>query len=367
MILNRLSLNNFRNYTAVTVQFESGINHIIGNNGQGKTNLLESIYCLGLAKSFRSNSDSELIRKSTTEYQVLGEFLSDNNVKHKIGIVATRNKKNIHIDRKKVQKYSELIGKIPVVLYNPDDHKITAGSPAERRRWLDIMLSQSDHQYLKDLQVYKRILKQRNVLLDSISRKEAKKEELFYWNSQFADIAERIIKRRLEILEYIRHEISEYYQLISSSDSHVHINYASTTGLDTLSKHDIEKYINNAIDKEIAQKTSLYGPHRDDILFLLNEKEVRRYASRGEHKSILLALKITEFNFLSQSTGSRPILLLDDIYSELDANRQKQLLTHLCQLGQTFITTTYQPKIPFSERDRAFFINDGNIEMRNFT
>lgn len=172
MILQSLVLNNFRNYQSVTVQFASGINHIFGKNGQGKTNLLESIFCLGLAKSFRSNIDSDLIKKSTAEYQILGEFISDINVKHKIGIAASRNKKEISVDRKKLQRYSELIGMIPVVLFNPEDHKITAGSPAERRRWLDIILSQSDHQYLKNLQVFKRILKQKNVLLESISKKK---------------------------------------------------------------------------------------------------------------------------------------------------------------------------------------------------
>ncbi|KAA3619828.1 MAG: DNA replication/repair protein RecF [Calditrichaeota bacterium] len=365
MVLHKLSLSNFRNYESLSVQFSPGINHIIGENGQGKTNLLESIYCLGLAKSFRSNSDADLIKNENTEFQIFGEFYSENKVKHKIGIVATKVRKAININRKRVQKHSQLIGKIPVVLFSPEDHKITSGPPAERRKWLDIILSQSDQHYLKNLQTFKRALKQKNNLLDRIARKEENPEQLNYWNSIFVDVAEKIIAKRMALIENIQDDLAKYYKSISSSKSTIDLGYHSSTGLSKITRETFEKYISDAADKEISAKTALFGPHRDDLVVFLNKKDVRKHASRGEHKSILLALKIVEYNFLHTRTATKPILLLDDIYSELDFGRQKKIITHLSQLGQTFITTTFHPKISSSDDDQAFLITNGSVEEYN--
>ncbi len=359
MILQKLYLHNFRNYESQDVEFHSGINHLVGDNGQGKTNLLESIYCLGLAKSFRTNKDSDLIRKGNEEFQIYGEFLSDHKVKHKVGITATKSHKAISIDRKRIQKHSELIGKIPVVLFNPEDHKITSGPPAERRKWLDVVLSQSDHQYLKNLQIFKRTLKQKNHLLDCISRKEANLDQLLYWNQIFAQVAVKIIFRRVQLIEAIRNEIQQFYKTISASATQLDIFYQFSGGMENKEQLEFENLLNRARDKEIGAKSALYGPHRDDLDLALDEKDVRRHASRGEHKSILLALKLVEYNFLHKTTATKPILLLDDIYSELDSKRQAQIIAHLSQMGQTFITSTFYPAAQPTEAGQVFRILNG--------
>lgn len=366
MILQKLYLQNFRNYESQSVEFRQGINHIIGNNGQGKTNLLESIYCLGLAKSFRTNKDRDLIRHGNDEFQIYGEFVSDQNVKHKVGISATKSRKSISIDRKRIQRHSELIGRIPVVLFNPEDHKVTSGPPAERRKWLDVILSQSDHQYLTNLQTFKRILRQKNHLLDSIFRGESSKDQLIYWNKIFAEAATKIISRRIQFIDSIRNDVEQNYKTISASEALITLSYEDSTQVNSAIIDDasIVNFLAAVGDKEISNRSAMYGPHRDDLIIALNEKDVRSNASRGEHKSILLALKVVEYNFLKQVTASNPILLLDDIYSELDGKRQSQILAHIAHMGQIFITSTFSPDAITSENDQSFQISDGIIVDR---
>lgn len=362
MIIERLSLKNFRNYEELSIQLNPSVNYITGKNGQGKTNLVESIYCLGLTKSFRTNSDTDLTLKGESGFHILGEFKKENLVKHKVAVVFENKKKAISIDGKRLQRHSLIVGMIPVVLYHPDDHQLTAGAPGERRRWLDIVLSQGDHIYLNDLQRFRQVLKQKNALIEKIRIGENKKGDLEYWNHVFAQHVFSILTKRLAFIEEIREKAIETYQQISGKNEILFLKYATQLGSEIESPEKIEINLNKGQEAELKAGTSLLGPHRDDLTIFIDEKEVRKHASRGEHKSVLLALKLIEHTFLRLRAGTTPIFILDDIYSELDDSRQKNIVDEVCKLGQTFITSTEREFRSAKNEMNFFEVKNGKAE-----
>ncbi len=360
MQLTRLQLKHFRNYAELDVEFHPHINILTGQNGQGKTNILESIYCLSLVKSFRTSKDAEMVRFGQEESIISGDYRSDQGVSHKIVVVQTGRKKTISLDSKRVNRHSDLIGQFPLVLFSPEDHRITSGTPAERRKFLDILLSQANRGYLKTLQEYQRILRQRNQLLALFAERKISRRELEIWDETLAEAGCKIIENRSSFLQSIAESLKEYYNSISEDKGTLEIHYAHASARKITTKEEYLEALTGVFAKEVAVSKTIIGPHRDDIVLTIEGRDVRKHASRGEQKSVLLALKLIELNYLKKKTGVDPVLLLDDIYSELDTNRQKQVLETICRFGQTFITSATKINFP-SPDSSTYMVTNGNL------
>ncbi len=339
MECRRLKLRDFRNYIEKEYTFSSHINFIHGPNGGGKTSILEAVYFLCLTKSFKTNDEIVAIRWDQEYFDIEGDFFKSTNEKDLIRMVAHRTDgKSLLVNRKRLDRFSEWIGKYPSVSSSPQDSEIITGSGSIRRRWLDMALSQSHPSYLFDLQDYRTAVRQRNALLSELS---VSPEHLEVWDRKLATLGARIVETRLEFVDVFGPSVSQKYSDISSSDEKILLNYRASFEFE---KNEIEKSLLETIRKnrarEIQRQSSLYGPHKDDVVFLLNEHPMRDAGSMGQIKTLMLALKLAEFEFIRDRIEASPILLLDDVFSELDESRQYHLLECLTTAGQVFITTT---------------------------
>lgn len=361
MVLNELHLRGFRNYDELRIDFSPESNFFIGDNGQGKTNLLESIYCLGLVKSFRTAKDSDLVQFGKDGFEISGTFINELSVKHSVSVVYQGNRKAISCDKKRLQRHSSLIGFAPMVLFSPEDHRITGGGPVERRHFIDLLLSQANRKYLKNLQEYTRILRQRNKLIALIAEGEADPGQLDSWDAAFVTTGYEVLQLRLHFIEEVAKLLAEVYREISGSRSTLATQYlfSEDVALDTVSRfgNTLERFKR----RDLARRQTLIGPHRDDIQFTIDGRDVKKHASRGEQKSVLLALKIVEYLFLQQKKQTTPIFLLDDLHSELDEHRQLSLFGRIAKLGQAFITMTGEPQT-MTPAQRVFHIRQGQLE-----
>ncbi len=361
MILQRLQLTHFRNFDHLEIQLEPGKNYFIGENGQGKTNLLEGIYCLGLIKSFRASSDQELVQKGFSSYQIAGEIYNELAVQHTIAILYNQGRKALSFDGKKIARHATLVGQLPIVLFNPEDHRITSGSPSERRRFLDIILSQSHKSYLASLQEFQRILKHRNRLLANIREGISEQSELEAWDWNLAKSGQQIMAMRKRFVDNIREQLQSTYAHIAAADADLKIVYVPSDDRCVANIDGFLEALKAHRQTELVRQQTLVGPHRDDVVFYLNGMDARRHASRGEQKSILLALKFIEYEYLKQSSETRPLLLLDDIYSELDEQRQMRVVEQLTEIGQSFITATHLTGMP-GDGSAVFKVVQGTLQ-----
>jgi DNA replication and repair protein RecF len=344
MLLQHLVLENFRNYQKISIDFSDKCNIIFGDNAQGKTNILEAIFYLCFSRSFRTASDKETVNFEKNFCRVLGSFLLDLNVNQTVVFQFSREEgKTILIEEKKLNRYSELIGKLPIVLLSPEDYKITGGGPAERRNLMDMFLSQVSSIYLKNLQQYNRILKQRNTILSDFSRKGKYDEKILEpWNESFIETGSKIIKSRNSFITEFSPLLTECYSGLNQANELISFTYKPSFLLSAVA--EIENRFRTTLHQNKAAERirgmSLYGPHRDDFIFMISGNELRTYGSRGQHKSALVALKLAQFFYLKQKKNETPILLLDDLFSDLDPQRGKKILASIEHIGQTFITTT---------------------------
>ncbi|MDQ7051733.1 MAG: DNA replication/repair protein RecF [candidate division KSB1 bacterium] len=361
MILQRLQLTHFRNFDHLEIQLEPGKNYFIGENGQGKTNLLEGIYCLGLIKSFRASSDQELVQKGFSGYQIVGDIYNELAVQHKIAIVYNQGRKAVSFDGKKIARHATLVGQLPIVLFNPEDHRITSGSPSERRRFLDIILSQSHKSYLASLQEFQKILKHRNRLLANIRDGISEQSELEVWDWNLAKSGQKIMAMRKQFVDNIREPLQSKYAHIAAADADLKIDYVPSDDRCVAHIDGFLEALKAHRQTELVRQQTLVGPHRDDVVFYLNGMDARRHASRGEQKSILLALKFIEYEYLKRSSETRPLLLLDDIYSELDEQRQLGVVEQLTEIGQSFITATHLTGMP-GDGSAVFKVVQGTLQ-----
>ena len=364
MYVKRLELTNFRLFEKTDLEFADGINLITGRNGCGKTSVLESIYFLALTKSFRTSQDFQIIKHQKDYFNIKGYFATDKKSK-KISRVyySEKDGKHMFLNSKEIKKYSEYIGFLPCVLLQPDDIKLTLGAPADRRKFLDILLSQISPVYLKDLRIYKRVLIQRNALLASEEKLQIE-NQIDIWNSKLIDHGTRIIRKRIEFVNFLDNILGSYYNNLSNKDDTISVNYESSiigdhnnASIQTI-KELFKKRMSLFYKYELQKKTTVTGPHRDDVLFFKNGKLFKDYASQGENKSLIIALKLLEWNYLSQAHDSRPVLLFDDIFSELDQSRIKGLLRFLKDVGQTFITTTLIDKFSSQFADKNIHLGE---------
>lgn len=343
MYLSSLQLQNFRNYKDFSSSFTNGLIILTGQNASGKTNLLEAIQLLSLSKSFRARSDHDLIYFNFDFAKILGA-VQKNNHQTKLDItidsLTSKNQKTIKIDGLKSRAF-DLIGELVTVLFSPEDLNLINSSPSLRRRYIDVVICQIDKDYCYSLAEYKKVLANRNQLLSNIKNGYSSKPELNFWNDKLIDLGSEIIVKRQQALKFFNSKLSKIYNdICDSKDQELKLIYKPN--LPIIKGSDIKKLfkqeLNNKYEREIYKTYTLVGPHRDNFIFQLNKKRLAIFGSRGEYRSTILALKSAELDFLEKSMGERPVLLLDDVFSELDENRRNHMYD-LVSRQQTFITT----------------------------
>ncbi len=336
MILKTLRVQNFRTHSDFILEIGKKSTLISGSNGSGKTSLLEAIYFALQGTSFRS-SDKEILRNDGSSWFRIDLKDSKDSLRTIIfNDTVQKSKKQFLIDgNKKVRLSANL--RIPVVLFEPDDLQLLTGSPARRRNFLDYFLSQIFPSFQLALTRYNKALKQRNNLL---KRDNVSKDELFPWNLMLAEYGAEIISKRQDFLELLNSKIEEVYFEISGAKDEIKIDYLG----EKVSKNEILAILSNNIERDKILGYTNFGPHKHDIQFNFNKKPAQNVASRGENRSLVLALKFIETDILADLTAKRPIVLLDDVFSELDDDRQKLLTKHFSKY-QTIITSTNKIKV----------------------
>ncbi len=339
MVINSLKLTDFRNYESLDINFDSGTNILYGDNAQGKTNILEAIYLSATTKSHKGSKDSDIIAFGKDEAHIR-TILEKDNVETRVDMHLRRNKtKGIAVDSVKLKKASELLGLLNIVFFSPEDLSIIKNGPAERRRFIDMELCQLDNFYLYNMNHYNKIINQRNHLLKDLYRNPELKDTLKIWDSQLVSYGNKIIERRIEFIERLNEIISSIHRGISGGRERITIKYEPNCEADKL-----EETIAASYDRDIRLKQTTVGPHRDDMSFIVTDSDgksidIRKYGSQGQQRTAALSLKLSEIELVKKMIGDTPVLLLDDVLSELDSNRQNYLLDSIGDI-QTIITCT---------------------------
>ncbi len=356
MYVKKLKLSGFRNYKSEEFEFLPDTNILYGNNAQGKTNALEAMYLFSIGKSFRTQQDRELINFDESFTRLYIEF-EDKVRTNEIEIVVRRDrKKQIKINDVPISKMGDLIGKFCVILFSPDELNLTKGSPNARRRFLDIALSQMRPKYYHILRRYNKVLEQRNNLIKKLkfTSDSSAKETIFVWNEKLAEYGMAIIEYRKSFVEKLYKYSKQIHKEISGED--FEIKYKSAF----LSKEEFKEKLDTSLDKEIEQGFTLYGPHRDDLDIFTEGKDIKTYGSQGQHRSAVLALKLSQADMIYEDMGEYPVLLLDDIMSELDSVRRAYLVGKI-KNKQVIITCTDADEIGMSSEANLIHIENGKI------
>ncbi len=365
MILKKIKLVNYRNLVKQEIEFSKNINIFIGDNAQGKTNLLESIYFLALTKSYRTN-DSNLINKDSLSLKIKGD-IRDSGVLKSLTVELSEDDKKVRINNNIVNKISDYITNLNVILVSPEDINILQGTPQERRNFLNIELSQISKNYIKKYNEYNKILKIRNNYL-----------KMCYGNlntdNRYLDsLTENLIEREIDIyqernnfINLINKNVSKIYKDIIGIDN-FKVIYENNIDFDNFDKEylkeKITKKYKDSLNKEIENGMTLYGPHRDDIKFLIGEDDIKIYGSQGQQKVAIIALKLSEIPIFKDITGSNPIILLDDLFSELDVKTRNKLIKYIDEDIQVIITTNDTKGLnkKFIDSSKIFNVIKGKI------
>ncbi|MCM1053069.1 MAG: DNA replication/repair protein RecF [Ruminococcus sp.] len=336
MEISSLKLLNFRNYESLEINFSPKLNIIYGQNGMGKTNLVEAIYILGLTKTFRLGSEDVVIKKGKIITKVEG--IIKDNIYNNYRIVISQSGKRIKIDNNKISKVSDYITKVNIILFNPDDLKIIKDTPMTRRRLLNIEISIINNLYLNYLTNYNKVLKQRNSYLKALNKKNIEANPfLDVLTDQLVDLGLKIVSIREEFIKDINNYISDIYYRITHKGT-LSINYKSE--FKNKKKDDLLKMYSKNISREIFNGKTLFGPQHDDIEFVVDKEIVKEYSSVGEQKNSVIAFKLAEIKNIMEKLHKKPILILDDLFSELDQEKINNILELIDDDMQTFITTT---------------------------
>lgn len=357
MIVTKLELSNFRNYDSLKLKLDSKTNILYGKNAQGKTNILESVYLCSTTKSHRSSKDVELIKFNSDEGHIK-LFINKNDREYRIDIHLRRNKsKGIAINGIPIKKASELFGVFNVIFFSPEDLNIIKNGPSERRRFIDMELCQLDKIYVYNLINYNKVLSQRNQLLKDIYFRPDLEDTLDVWDMQLAEYGSKVIKRREQFIKDINEIIKPIHETLTNGKENINVVYSKNCEEDFL----YEKIIENR-KKDIKYKSTSVGPHRDDILFFNDDINIRTYGSQGQKRTVALSLKLAEIELVKSLINDTPVLLLDDVLSELDSDRQNHLLKSLNNI-QTIITCTGLDE--FIENrfqiDKIFKVTEGKV------
>jgi DNA replication and repair protein RecF len=345
MYIEDLELINYRNYETLSISFENKVNVILGENAQGKTNVMESLYVLAMAKSHRTTNDKDLIRWDHDYAKIKGRIKKDRGSFPLELIISKKGKKAKfnHIEQKKLSQY---IGNMNVVMFAPEDLNLVKGSPQVRRRFIDMEIGQVSPIYLHDIGQYQKILNQRNHYLKQLQIKKQKDETMLdVLTEQFIQSAVKIIKKRFDFIKMLEEWAKPIHTGISRGLESLKIEYKPS--LDVSEEFDssnmikaYEEKFTTIRNREIERGVTLIGPHRDDLLFYVNDRDVQTFGSQGQQRTTALSLKLAEIELIHSEIGEYPILLLDDVLSELDDYRQSHLLNTIQGKVQTFVTTT---------------------------
>ena len=345
MKLTNLQLQNFRNYESVQLEFTDGVHVFIGENAQGKTNLMESIYALAMTKSHRTTNDKELIGWNK-EFATIKGTVEKTATKTNLELQFSKKGKIAKVNYLEQKRLSSYLGNLNVILFAPENLTLVKGSPQNRRKFVDMELGQMSSLYLYDLVEYNRVLKQRNTYLKQLAIKKKQPDEyLEVLSEMLSELASKIVFHRLDFMKQLEALAIPIHDQLSLGREKFSVSYQATIPLeDGLTPSQMKEIYINQFKKnqtrEADQATTLIGPHRDDLIFYLNEVPVQTYGSQGQQRSTVLSLKLAEIELMKLSTGEYPLLLLDDVLSELDDDRQTHLIKAIENKLQTFITTT---------------------------
>ena len=345
MKLTNLQLQNFRNYESVQLEFTDGVHVFIGENAQGKTNLMESIYALAMKKSHRTTNDKELIGWKK-EFATIKGTVEKTATKTNLELQFSKKGKIAKVNYLEQKRLSSYLGNLNVILFAPENLTLVKGSPQNRRKFVDMELGQMSSLYLYDLVEYNRVLKQRNTYLKQLAIKKKQPDEyLEVLSEMLSELASKIVFHRLDFMKQLEALAIPIHDQLSLGREKFSVSYQATIPLeDGLTPSQMKEIYINQFKKnqtrEADQATTLIGPHRDDLIFYLNEIPVQTYGSQGQQRSTVLSLKLAEIELMKLSTGEYPLLLLDDVLSELDDDRQTHLIKAIENKVQTFITTT---------------------------
>ena len=353
MYIEKIKLNNFRNYENLEIDLNKNINIIYGDNAQGKTNILEAIFLGSLGKSFRTKKEKEMIKFNNDKLLVEIFYQKkdrDGKIKIEIG-----NKKQISINGIKIKKLSELLGNINIVIFTPDDINILKDGPEKRRRFLDMMIGQLRPNYVYNLNMYLKTIEQRNNYLRQIKEENKPEEMLEIWDEKLAEYGEKIYIYRKEFIEKIIKKINEIHSKITDEKEIIKIEYLSNCS----KKDEYLKLLKERRKLDIIKGFTTKGIHRDNFVIYINDKEVSIYGSQGQNRTVILSLKLAELNVIYDEIGEYPIFLLDDFMSELDEKRRKNFLNNI---ENTQVILTGTEKIDLKNLEyKLFNVKNGNI------
>ncbi|MDO4649329.1 MAG: DNA replication/repair protein RecF [Eubacteriales bacterium] len=334
MYIESIQLKNFRNYEFLELEFDQGTNIFYGDNAQGKTNILEAVYLSGTSKSHKGSKDKELIRFHEDEAHIR-VMLKKNELSYKIDMHLRKNKaKGVAINGIPIKKARELLGVVNLVFFSPEDLNIIKNGPSERRRFIDMELCQLDNLYLTDLAGYNHIVNQRNKLLKDIAHNPELKKTLDIWDLQMVQYGKKMIEKRREFLEEVNDLVKEIHHNLTGGIEDIEILYEPN-----VSSEKMEEELFRNRERDLRMKMSSTGPHRDDFCVKVNGIDIRKYGSQGQQRTAALSLKLSEIYLVKKRIHDTPVLLLDDVLSELDSSRQMYLLDSIHDI-QTMITCT---------------------------
>lgn len=363
MKIESIKLENFRNYGKLELSLSGGTNLFYGDNAQGKTNILESVYLCGTTKSHRGSKDREIIKFGQEESHIRMN-LSKNEILYRIDMHLKKNKaKGIAINGIPIRKASELLGLGNFVFFSPEDLNIIKNGPSERRRFLDMELCQLNKVYLYNLMNYNKILMQRNKLLKDIYFHPEYEDTLEIWDTQMVQYGSQVIRAREEFVSQLNDIIYDIHRKLSGGREDLLVTYEKNVSIE-----DFSDTIQRNREKDIKLKMSHTGPHRDDLSFMIQDVDIRRFGSQGQQRTTALSLKLAEIELVKEKSRDLPVLLLDDVLSELDGNRQHYLLDSIDGV-QTLITCTGIDDFVENnfQIDRLFYVEDGSVWNKNLS
>lgn len=375
MRINRLKLRNFRNHRDSEISFAPHLNLVTGPNGAGKTNVIDAIHYLCMSRSFVASSDQYVANWDEKFFMIEGDFEGEIRQSFKVSCSYSRGDgKKIFVNDSPLGRLSDLIGMVPVVVMSPEDLKLTADGPAERRSFLDGMISQISTKYLRDLIKYRHIRKQRNKLLQEFRGPQNVLESyLEPWNLQLVETGARLIAKRAEVLNQFKRYLEFQYRTISELKLKPGLTYQTITE-ETESSEKIEEaytaLLRENLEKEIEREQTLYGPHRDEVVFYLDDMELRNFGSQGQHRLFSMALKMGQLFYYSDQLDDLPIMLLDDLFGNLDQQKVTIIMETLTKhSGQTFITSAAEKpflKSQFKNRSSNswYTVEDGTVQKK---
>lgn len=353
-VLEKIVISDFRNIRLQELEFSPNINCISGNNGEGKTNLLDAIYYLSMTKSAFSSSDKFAFRHGADEFSLSGVYRMENWLTSRFSMKMTsKGEKKVKRDDKQYGKVSEHIGLLPVVMVSPADVSMVSESGEERRRFVNAVLSQMDREYMSALQQYNRLLLQRNRML---KENRVDRSLLEVIDMRMAAYAEPVYAKRKSFVEELNPIVQEYYKTVSGGSEQVDIEYDTEMG-----KASLDQLLSASYDRDCVMKHTTTGVHRDDFIFTMNGAPIRRYGSQGQQKSFLVSLKFAQYEIMKKNYGFAPILLLDDVFDKLDMGRISNLLQMVAsdEFGQIFITDSNKVRmagiVDGLTKDRTYF------------